>query len=30
MELTKEQLGMLNGEQGEAVAYAMRIQEGLG
>ena len=30
MELTKDQLGMLHGEQGEAVAYAMRIQEGLG
>ena len=30
MELTKDQLDMLHGAQGDAVAYAMRIQEGLG
>ena len=30
MYLTKEQLGKLHGEEGEAVAYSMRIQEGLG
>lgn len=30
MKLTEEQKGMLAGEQGEAVAYAMRIQAGMG
>jgi len=30
MKLTEEQRGMLNGEYGEAAAYAMKIQEGVG
>lgn len=30
MKLTEEQQAMLNGEQGEATAYAMRIQTGVG
>jgi hypothetical protein len=30
MILTEEQQGMLNGDQGEAVSYSMRIQTGLG
>lgn len=29
MELTNKQFGMLRGDEGEATAYAMRIQEGL-